>query len=144
MKNRSKVPNRRSKSISRRTKAASGRQSLSLQNTAANTSTPSTPAPNPPEPPAEAPLAGVAGIDIGDQRCHLRLIDFDGGASLNGGTPLTAPDPHCPVAHRDAERKGSCGLGFELALLLPPLLALRRRRERARRAGRLSGGPQPG
>ena len=37
MKNRSKVPNRRSKSISRRTKAVSGKQSLSLQNTAANT-----------------------------------------------------------------------------------------------------------
>lgn len=79
MKNRSKVPNRRSKSISRRSKVASGKPSLSAQNTAATTSTPNSPAPNPPEPPGEAPLAGIAGIDIGDKRCLLRLIDFDGG-----------------------------------------------------------------
>jgi hypothetical protein len=71
-------------------------------------------------------------------------IDFDGGASLNGGTPLAAPDPHCPVAYRDAEKKASCGLGFEVALLLPPLLALRRRRERSRRPGGLPDGPRPG
>ncbi len=68
-------------------------------------------------------------------------IDFDGGASLNGGTPLTPPDPHCPTAYRNFEAKASCGLGFEVALLLPPLMALRRRKGRARCAG--AGGPQP-
>jgi hypothetical protein len=73
-------------------------------------------------------------------------IDFDGGASVNGGIPLAPPDPHCPVAFRNSESKQGCGLGFEIALLLPPLLALRRRRERARsargRADSLAPGPQ--
>jgi hypothetical protein len=71
------------------------------------------------------------------------MIDFDGGASLNGGTPLAAPDPHCTTPSRNSETptKKACGLGFEVALLLPLLLAFRRRRERARRAGGLQGGP---
>jgi hypothetical protein len=72
------------------------------------------------------------------------MIDFDGGASLNGGTPLAAPDPQCPVASRNFEKRQSCGLGFEVALLLPPLLALRRRRGRVGRVAGLPGGPQPG
>jgi hypothetical protein len=71
-------------------------------------------------------------------------IDFDGGASLNGGTPLTTPDPQCPTAYRDSEVKPSCGLGFEVALLLPPLMALRRRRRRARCARAVAGGPEAG
>jgi hypothetical protein len=58
-------------------------------------------------------------------------IDFDGGASANGGVPLAQPDPHCNVAWRDTE-VGSCGFGFELAPLLVLLHLLRRRRARAR------------
>jgi hypothetical protein len=51
-------------------------------------------------------------------------IDWDGGAL--GGTP----DPHCTTPHRGRETPGSCGAGMELALLLPAIAALRRRRER--------------
>jgi cysteine-rich repeat protein len=67
-------------------------------------------------------------------------IDFDGGASLdldpvdglidvefNPATPpVGGPDPQCSVAWRNKEKASACGLGFELALLLP-LLARRRR-----------------
>jgi hypothetical protein len=68
-------------------------------------------------------------------------IDFDGGASLdidpqdglideefNPATPpVGAPDPQCTAAWKNKEARG-CGLGFELALVLPLLMALRRRR----------------
>jgi hypothetical protein len=55
-------------------------------------------------------------------------IDFDGGASANGGVPLAEPDPQCTTAWRDRETIRTCGIGFELALVLPALLGLRRRR----------------
>jgi len=59
--------------------------------------------------------------------------DFDGGVSILGaGHPdVTAPDPQCldqPWRNRESAAK-ACGLGFELALLLPPLLAWRERRK---------------
>jgi uncharacterized protein YkwD len=66
-------------------------------------------------------------------------IDFDGGASA--GLPewlRTAPDPQCVVAGQPAPWKaseapsGSCGLGFELALILPLLRCARRRGTRGR------------
>lgn len=73
MKNRTKQQTRRSKLLSGRSKAPSGKQNRSPQTTAPNT------APNPTEQnTAEAPLAAVAGVDIGDKHCHLRLINFDG------------------------------------------------------------------
>jgi hypothetical protein len=67
-------------------------------------------------------------------------IDFDGGASVNGGTPLGAADPQCNASWRvrEAPPPTVCGIGFELALVLPALLALRRRRGR-RLASRLLG-----
>jgi hypothetical protein len=54
-------------------------------------------------------------------------IDFDGGASLNGGIPVDVPDPQCNAAWKNKESASSCGLGFELAPILLTLAALRRR-----------------
>jgi hypothetical protein len=56
--------------------------------------------------------------------------DFDGGQSISGqgnGDPNGA-DPQCTKPWRDNEKASGCGLGFELALALPLLAALRRRR----------------
>jgi subtilisin family serine protease len=61
------------------------------------------------------------------------LIDFDGGASRNGGVPLTAPDPQCG-GHAWAGEQQRCGLGAELALALAALGTLRRWRARATRS----------
>ncbi len=64
-------------------------------------------------------------------------IDFDGGASLNGGVAIDVPDPQCTSASRNREGMQTvwgCGLGPELALLLPVLGWLGRRRS-ARRDG---------
>ncbi len=65
------------------------------------------------------------------------LIDFDGGVSaLGAGHPdVTAPDPSCSgLAWMRQEGAGtSCGLGFELGLLLLPLMWIRERRQRAAR-----------
>jgi hypothetical protein len=59
---------------------------------------------------------------------HQLGIDFDGGASLNGGLPVAVPDPNCAGApHRNREAP-LCGLGFEVGLLLPLFLLAHRRR----------------
>jgi hypothetical protein len=61
-------------------------------------------------------------------------IDFDGGASLNGGVPLDVADPQCSSPWLDQEAAppppagGGCGIGPELLLLLPLFARLRRRR----------------
>jgi lysophospholipase L1-like esterase len=78
------------------------------------------------------------------------LIDFDGGQSVWGectgqlggcppevsdpeGDGVANPDPNCGVASKTKEAKGSvCGLGFEVGLLLPPLLWWHRRRTSGR------------
>jgi len=59
------------------------------------------------------------------------LIDFDGGLSALGYV-ATNPDPECldrPWRKIEA-RAGGCGLGVELALLLPLLIWMRQRRRR--------------
>jgi hypothetical protein len=58
-------------------------------------------------------------------------IDFDGGASVNGGVPIGAPDPQCTGPFLDREAASTsvgCGIGPELLGLVPLLLAARRRR----------------
>jgi cysteine-rich repeat protein len=80
--------------------------------------------------PADPGCAGPA-VSLENPQCQDGLnndmdglIDWDGGASA--GVPAgqqTAPDPDClgqPVRNR--EKTGACGLGFELALLLPLLM----------------------
>jgi len=60
--------------------------------------------------------------DDGFDNDHDDLIDWDGGG-------IGAPDPVCIDAPwQDFESPLSCGLGFELALLLPALLWWHRRR----------------
>jgi hypothetical protein len=54
-------------------------------------------------------------------------IDFDGGASLNGGVAITVPDPTCAGDPMRTERQSACGLGAEVVLLLGLTLGLRRR-----------------
>ena len=74
-----------------------------------------------------------------DPRCQNGLdddardgVDFDGGASVNGGVPIADPDPKCfGVAAYHGERIG-CGLGFEIAPLLVALQLVRKRRRAAR------------
>jgi len=55
--------------------------------------------------------------------------DFDGGASVNGGVPLSVPDPQCSAAWRNRESKPRCGLGWELGVVMA-LLARRYSRPR--------------
>lgn len=59
------------------------------------------------------------------------FVDFDGGLSALGYV-ATAPDPECQgTSWRNCESNRCCGLGFELALLLPGLMWLYcRNRER--------------
>ncbi|MGI9431348.1 MAG: hypothetical protein ACR2PQ_03995, partial [Myxococcota bacterium] len=60
-------------------------------------------------------------------------IDFDGGASANGGVPLGPADAQCWDGSTPWESIAGCGIGFEVAPLLVGLFALRSRR-RARRS----------
>ena len=55
-------------------------------------------------------------------------LDFDGGASVNGGVPIGPPDPSCGGLPYVGGEPGGCGLGFELAPLIAGLQLLRRRR----------------
>ncbi len=51
------------------------------------------------------------------------------------GDGVADPDPNCVVPYRNREAtRASCGIGFELALLVPLLLAWRSRRFAGRTA----------
>jgi hypothetical protein len=87
---------------------------------------------------------------LGDSPCQdgtdndlNMLIDFDGGQSIHGagGGGVCPPgvsdpdldgvadaDPHCGSARGFERAPGTCGLGFELVLVLLPLMVARRRR----------------
>ena len=56
-------------------------------------------------------------------------IDFDGGASI-WGAPIAPADPGCLAFWDTQETAGLCGLGPELALILPLLGWARNRRRR--------------
>jgi hypothetical protein len=69
-------------------------------------------------------------------------IDFDGGAS-RGVNPPTLPDAHCfaggqYVAWDNREKSAGCGIGFELALVLPGIGSLLARARRTRRVTRVA------
>ncbi len=71
------------------------------------------------------PVACADGLDDdGDTK-----TDYDAGLSKNGTADPDGPDPQCggnPWGPREARRR--CGLGFELALLVPAFSWLWRRR----------------
>jgi hypothetical protein len=59
-------------------------------------------------------------------------MDYDGGRSIHG-TAQTGVDLQCVGRpEKDKEKKSTCGLGFELVLLLPVLIGLHRRRRTLR------------
>jgi hypothetical protein len=55
-------------------------------------------------------------------------VDYDAGLSANGTADPGGADPRCAGQPWAGESSKRCGLGFELALLLPALLRLRPRR----------------
>lgn len=59
-------------------------------------------------------------------------IDFDGGASQNGGVALAASDPQCSTPSQRSESPSACGIGFEIAPLLAGIGYAMRRRSRRR------------
>ena len=53
------------------------------------------------------------------------------GVDNDGDGQIDLADAHCASASDNRERKSACGLGFELAFLLPAWIAVRRRLARA-------------
>jgi subtilisin family serine protease len=91
----------------------------------------------------EDPGCSHAAAQLEDPKCQDGIdndgdgkIDYDAGLAANGSTDPAGPDPQCVGARwRNSEAPSSyrqCGLGAELALVLPPcfrLLARRRNRK---------------
>ncbi len=74
--------------------------------------------------------------DLADPGCKDATWDVENpqcndGSDNDGEGDTDLADPHCSAAWDDSEAPKSCGLGFELALLLPLAGALRRRVRRA-------------
>jgi hypothetical protein len=61
-------------------------------------------------------------------------MDFDAGLSINGVADPNGPDTFCVGQPFRNKEKKRCGLGFELALLLPVLMGARRWRSRPQSA----------
>jgi glucose/arabinose dehydrogenase/PKD repeat protein len=81
----------------------------------------------PDDPGCSGALATVEGPACDDDRDN----DGDGTIDWDGGSAGAAPDPQCagnPQRTSEGGRKSGCGLGFELAAVVPLLEALRRRR----------------
>jgi hypothetical protein len=68
--------------------------------------------------------------------------ECDDGVDNDGDGRVDFEDPECDPSWPYWESPAPCGLGFELALLLPPLMRLRARRQRgADRRGRRANAP---
>jgi photosystem II stability/assembly factor-like uncharacterized protein len=75
------------------------------------------------------PGCASASADLEDPQCDDDLDnDGDGRVDWNGAPGGVPADPHCTQPSRNRETPSSCGLGFELALVLPPVVLWRRRR----------------
>jgi hypothetical protein len=73
------------------------------------------------------PGCASASADLENPQCDDDLDnDGDGTMDWNGGPGGAPADPHCTQPWRNRETPSACGLGFELALLLPPLALWRR------------------
>ena len=72
---------------------------------------------------------GIAALDVVPRRACSNGVDDDGDGEVDwDGGGVGAADPGCGGnPNRNDERAAACGLGGELALLLPALAAIRRR-----------------
>jgi hypothetical protein len=70
--------------------------------------------------------------------------DGDGAIDWDGGAGAGIPDPQCTTTYRNRESAASCGIGGEVALVLPLIAALRAFRAERRGRDPISGArPSP-
>ncbi len=79
--------------------------------------------------PADEGCAGPGSVRE-DPACSNGVDDDGDGFADFDGAGVGGPDPQCAAAWQKREKASSCGLGFELTLLLPGLAWLRARRRR--------------